>query len=53
MTPTNDQYANAVDKIDTADKLAQTGMETLALGAIGFAVILIGVSLWYALRVAR
>ena len=53
MTPTSDQYDNVVDKIDAADKLAQTGLDTLALGAIGFAVLLLGVSLWFALRVAR
>ena len=50
MTPNNDQYDSTVDKIDTAEALANTGLDTGVLFLIGLGVLCLGLALWFTMR---
>ena len=50
MTPSNDQYDTTVEKIDTAETLANTGLDMLPLFAAGLGLLLLALAIWFVMR---
>ena len=50
MNPSADQYDSTVDKINTAETLADTGLDILPLFLVGVGILLVALVLWFAMR---